>query len=87
MTSFEEWKTSSDHFFEWLKYADLFGLPQWKYWEEEMDLTLRSMSPEHARDISMDKLIEITGLKNKIELAVKQANVQRKLDEINEDFN
>ena len=83
--TFEEWK-ESEHFFEWLKYDDLWQLPQWKIWVEKMDSTLRSMSPENARYTSFDKLIEIADIKNEIELAQKQAKVQRKLDEINEDF-
>lgn len=85
--TFEDWKAEADHFFEWLKYDDLWQLPQWKIWVEKMDLTLRSMRPESARDTSFDKLIEIAGIKNEIELVKKQEKVKRKLDEINEDFN
>lgn len=84
--TFEEWKEEPDNFFEWLSCSEIWEFPQWKIWENKLDLTLRFVDPILARNISMNKLIEVAGLKNEIELAKKQAKVQKKIDEIKEDF-
>lgn len=85
--TFEDWYNStSEHFFDFLKYCELQSMPEWDEWVERIDATLSNMAYEDAMGCDMGDLISLAGLTGEIELALKERRMYERIDKLQEDF-
>lgn len=85
--TFEDWYNStSEHFFDFLKYCELLSMPEWAGWADSLDATLSNMAYEDAMGCDMADLISLAGLTGEIELALKERRMDERMDKLNSDF-
>lgn len=85
--TFEDWYNStSEHFFDFLKYCELQSMPEWAGWVDKLDATLSNMTYEDAMGCDMADLISLAGLAGEIELALKERRMYERIDKLQEDF-
>lgn len=78
---------SSNNFFDFLlTYPELVGKPEWDNWEKRMDEVLSELPYEDAKHVSFKDLISLAGLEGEIELARKEYDTARRLENLEQDF-
>lgn len=78
---------SSNNWFDFvLTYPELVDKPEWMDWEERMDKVLRGLPYQDAKHLSFEDLISLAGLAGEIELARKECETARRLENLQQDF-
>lgn len=80
------WENAPDHFFDLLAHCEIYSLPEWDNWKEQINNVLANMDYEDAKDCEFEDLINLAGLKGEIDKARKQHIEDKRIENIQEDF-
>lgn len=81
------WLDVSEHFFDFLtSYSDIQSIPEWDGWKERINQVLSEMAYEDAMGCEFEDLINLAGLTGEIELAIKEHDMNRRIENLKSDF-
>ena len=84
--TFDIWNKEIDHFFDFLAHSEIYSLPEWDNWEEQINNVLADMAYEDAKGCEFEDLINLAGLKGEIDKARKQHIEDKRIENMQEDF-
>jgi hypothetical protein len=84
--TFDTWNNASDHFFDFLAHSEIYSMPEWDGWKEQINNVLADMAYEDAEGCEFEDLINLAGLKGEIDKARKQHIEDKRMENMQEDF-
>ena len=79
------WMIREDNYFDFVAYS-LTDFPKWRSWEKQLNDVLADMDYEDAKGLDFEGLISLAGLTGEIELAMKERDMNKRINDLQKDF-